>query len=295
MKSNLDNSINLKNVAGVVVLYNPEDSVIQNIESYIRQVGVLYIVDNSTEPRIFIRDYLKDNKHLIYIFNNFNIGVAAALNIGAKRAISDGFSYLLTMDQDSKTPDNMVESLLEIFDSLENVGIVSPLHSNIFQTHKRFQAEKVTKVDGIMTSGNLISLGAYKVSGGFNEDFFIDYVDVEYCLRLKNNNYNIYRVNNVVLEHKEANLSKRKIFSFTFYPTNNVPFRLYYKTRNLLYLRKQYHQYSHLLFQEYLLYFKSILKILLFEEKKILKVKMILLGVKDYFRKIKGAKILNVG
>ena len=283
--------LNLKNVAGVVVLYNPEESIIQNIDSYIKQVGALYLVDNSSEPKTFIQDYLEENDHLTYIFNGYNSGVAAALNSGAIKAINEDFSYLLTMDQDSKAPDNIVESLLKIFSRLENVGIASPLHSNIFQTHKRFQKEEITKVDSIMTSGNLISLEAYKMIGGFNEDFFIDYVDIEYCLRLKYNNYNIYRVNNVILEHQEANLSQKKIFRLRFYPTNNDPFRLYYKTRNLLYLRKIYqHRYLSILFREYILFLKSTLKILLFEEKKILKFKMIFCGIKDYFKKIKGRK-----
>ena len=36
-------------LAGVVVLYNPDQKVIQNITSYINEVDVLYLVDNSSK------------------------------------------------------------------------------------------------------------------------------------------------------------------------------------------------------------------------------------------------------
>ena len=38
-------------LAGVVVLYNPDDNYIDNINSYINDIDLLYIIDNS-EKRI---------------------------------------------------------------------------------------------------------------------------------------------------------------------------------------------------------------------------------------------------
>jgi rhamnosyltransferase len=291
MDYNLELKKGIPKVAAIVILYNPDQYIIENIKSYIYQVSELFIIDNSENPNRSIKEFSDSIEQSEYIFNNANLGVATALNLGAESAISKSCSYLLTMDQDSKAPENLVESLLNQVSSLENIGLISPLHSNVFDTHKKLQNTGVSKVNTIMTSGNLLSLEAYKKVGGFKESYFIDYVDVEYCLKLLSNEYNVYRLNNVVLEHNEANLSEMKIFNFKFYPTNNAPLRLYYKTRNLLYLRNNYKKkYPKQIKEEFSIYFKNVIKILLFEQSKWLKIKMIVLGIIDYIKKKQGRK-----
>lgn len=278
-------------VAAVVILYNPDQYIIENINSYINQVTELFIIDNSDDYNQSIKEFSDSIKYSEYIFNDANLGVATALNIGAERAISKGCSFLLTMDQDSKAPYNLIESLLSGIINLENVGLISPLHANIYDTHKKHQNIGISKVNTVMTSGNLLSLEAYKNVGGFNEDFFIDYVDIEYCLKLQSNHYNIYRLNNVVLEHNEANLSEKKIFTLKFYPPNNVPFRLYYKTRNLLFMRKMYNRVCHKMLRiEYSVFIRNLVKIFLFEKHKFLKFKMMLIGYFDYLKGKTGRK-----
>ena len=284
MKSKIDG------VAGVVVLYNPDRTLIDNINSYINQIDYLFIVDNSERPVTFVKDFFETNQTVTYVFNDGNLGVAAALNIGAIRALEKGYSFLLTMDQDSKAPVNLVESLMKVAESEENIGIVSPLHSNKFGTHLKLNKENY-EVMSVMTSGNLLSLDAYKKNGGFLDDFFIDYVDVEYCIRLNYNGFKVLRVSDVILEHNEANISQKKLFSKTYYPPNYQPFRLYYKTRNLLYLREIYkRKFPYPLKEEYKIFVMNFLKILLYENHKLLKVRMILMGIWDYLNKKKGRR-----
>jgi len=278
-------------VAGIVVLYNPSETVIESINSYLNQIGHLFIVDNSEKENHFIKNELKRN--VSYLFNNSNIGVAAALNLGAQKAIELGYSFILTMDQDSKAPENMVDMLLNVMLRNKNVGIVSPLHSNKYETHLRFN-EDLESINVVMTSGNLVSLEAYKKVGKFNDDFFIDYVDIEYCFRMNLNNYLIYRLNKTILEHNEANLTTIRFLNRTYYPHNHNPFRLYYKTRNLLYLRKLYKtKLPDLLKIEYDSYIRTVVKILLFEKQKFLKTKMILNGILDFVKGIKGQRVFS--
>jgi len=279
-----------KIVAGVVVLYNPSHSVIENINSYITQIERLYIVDNSDNPNEFLFEFINSNSKCDYIFNDGNLGVAAALNIGAKKAIDSGYSYLLTMDQDSKAPADLVEYLLKIAEDDDQIGIVSPLHSNKFDTHIKSR-EHITEEMIVMTSGNLLSLNAYKQIGAFRDDFFIDYVDIEYCIRMNYENFKVLMANEIILEHDEGNLSRRKFLSKTFYLSNNVPSRLYYKTRNLFYLRDMYRKnYPQQLKTEYDAYLRNVVKIFLFEKQKLLKFRMILLGFWDYLLGRKGRK-----
>ncbi|MBK8943746.1 MAG: glycosyltransferase family 2 protein [Ignavibacteriae bacterium] len=281
---------NERKVAGVVVIYKPENNIFENINTYINQIDYLFIIDNSKEECFETKTKIHSIEKVKYIFNNDNIGIAAALNIAARKASEKGFSFLLTMDQDSRAPKNMVENLLNIYEKKENIGIVSPLHSNRYNTHLKFENEN-DEVKIAMTSGNLLSLEVFKKVGEFRSDFFIDYVDIEFCFRLQLNSYKIIRANRIILEHNEADLSSKKILNKTFYPLNHKPFRLYYKTRNLLYLRSMYkNSLPHLLKIEYDSFYRTLLKIILFEKQKFLKIKMILIGMWDYYNSIKGRK-----
>jgi rhamnosyltransferase len=278
-------------IAGVVILYNPDNSVYENIKSYEDQVNVLYIYDNSEiiNPE-FAKEFQKKSS-TYYISNQVNLGIAKVLNDAANKAIENGFDYLLTMDQDSKAPANLVERLSKKASESTQFGIVSPLHSNKFNTHLKEIKDTEEYVNTTMTSGNLLSLNAYNSVGPFNEDFFIDYVDIEYCLRLKRNGYKIVRLNDLVLEHAEGNIFKKKMGSKVFYPINNAPIRYYYKTRNLLYLKNLYKsEFLKLLKIEYLVYIKNIGKMILFENQKFNKISMIVIGILDYITKKKGKK-----
>ncbi len=272
-------------VAGVVILYNPEQDVIENINSYLDQIDYLFIIDNSEKPNPSIQEFSKTNKKIQYIINKQNLGVATALNLGANKAFESGFKYLLTMDQDSRAPFNLVECLLNIAKTDETIGIASPVHSNKYGTHIKHNNtnNNVSYVISVMTSGNLLSLNVFKKTGEFCDDFFIDYVDIEYCIRLNYKNYKVVQLNNLILEHKEANISEKNFFLRKFYPTNNAPFRWYYKTRNLLYLRDKYKKiFPGPLKIEYNTYLRNILKIIIFEKQKITKIKMIIYGYIDY-------------
>ncbi len=283
---NFYNSFGKESIAGIVVLYNPNEIVNNNISSYINQISNLFIIDNSENLCDLVRDFFIENKKVEYIFNNCNIGIAAALNLGAKKAIEKGYSYILTMDQDSKPAPDMISKMISTSSGLQNVGIISPFHVNKFET-KKIPEEPFNEELVVQTSGNLLNLLTYQTVGPFKEEFFIDYVDTEYCLRLAQNNYKVIRVNNAFLYHNEADISEKKFFNKKIYPHNHSPIRLYFKTRNRLYLRDLYKK----LFPEYFkyefkLYRNMIIKIIFYEKNKIRKIKFAIRGYIDYLRNV---------
>lgn len=280
----------LNRVCGVIILYNPDPSIIDNIDSYINQIDCLIVLDNSSSINDQLVNQIKYINNVKYVKNGSNYGIAKTLNIAADIAHTDGYKYLLTMDQDSKAPEGMVTALLEKIESDDEIGIVSPLHSNRYGTHLK-NKEEVEQRNIVMTSGNLISLEAFEKAGKFCEDYFIDYVDIEYCFRLKGKGYKVFRLNNYILEHNEADLSSRELFGKTYFPHNHKPFRFYYKTRNLLYLRRQYGEmFPELMQIEYDSYFRTLVKIVLFEKQKIKKMVMVVKGFIDYLIGKKGRK-----
>ncbi|GAB6283116.1 MAG: glycosyltransferase family 2 protein [Ignavibacterium sp.] len=276
----------LKSIAGVVVLYNPQNDLLENIKSYINQLDQLFIINNSTtaiEPDF--TQLLPSNKISI-INNKENMGIAAALNQGIRLALSSGSKYLLTMDQDSRISSNFVQDAICKFENQNDVGIVCPtIIHNANQAKKHFLAENKIAI----TSGSLLNLSVTNSVGRFDENLFIDYVDYEYSLRLLSRHFKIIHLENAFLYHNLGNMKKVKFLWMTFFPTNHSPERLFYRTRNRFYVYKLYSEnFKDFIFKDKLHFLKEILKILLLEKNRLQKLIMIQKGYKSYKRKTFG-------
>lgn len=278
-------------VAGVVILYNPKKDFITNILSYLNQVEILYVVDNSecASPNINLLDSYSTVRR---INNKGNIGIAAALNNSASKAIEDGFDLLLTMDQDSRISDNFVNKMLKEFERDDKIGVLSP-----FIVHTKNPQEPIISglenVTSAITSGSIIRLTAHKKINGFLEKLFIDYVDNEYCLRMRSFGYKILRLNSVYIYHELGNVKARKFLFIKVFPTNHSPHRWYYRTRNRFYVCKIYkNQFPDYIKFDKRVFIKEILKICLYEKNKIQKFKMIMYGYLD-FKRNKFGKLTN--
>ena len=69
-------------LAGIVTLYNPTDKDISNIDTYLDDIDVLYVIDN-TEGKDN-KDRIPKSSKIKYFFKNENKGVGYALNKGAE-------------------------------------------------------------------------------------------------------------------------------------------------------------------------------------------------------------------
>jgi rhamnosyltransferase len=272
----------LLKTAGIVVLYNSQDEIIDTISSYLDQIDRLFVVDNS-EVRRPVAEKIVGLPKTEYIGNGKNLGVAKALNIGAAQAMESGYDFLLTMDQDSRAPEGMVPALLACCGQrdLGEIGIISPFHitKNVPAPKDKTCREVLT----VMTSGNLLNLRVFKKVGPFMEQLFIDYVDHEYCLRLHEKGYKVLQCNGVFLEHTLGDIRIYRFLGLSLAATNHSVFRRYYMTRNRFFLLNKYKK-------TYPLYCRSQLKnfwweflmVLLFEKRKIAKIRSIIKGYRDY-------------
>lgn len=286
-------------IAGVVVLYNPDENVKKNIDSYINNLDILYVVDNSPEPNDNAKYY--KGKKIKYISNHGNKGIAYALNVGAKEAIKEKSEWLLTMDQDSSFKDDSLSKMIGFLKELKTNNIMSSAlnlkydNLGVISALQRTRLNKDEKLKGIdyplvvMTSGNIINLDAYKKVGGFKDWLFIDAVDFEFCLNIKKHKYDIIQYNEAELNHNLGYINEYNFLGKTVYVTNHSAIRRYYITRNRHYLYDLYNE-------DFLDYCsielgrtkKELLKIILFEDNKWNKIKAIYKGYKDYKRGIKG-------
>ncbi len=270
-------------ISGVVVLYNPDKDYIDNIKSYIDDIDELYVIDNSPK-----RNKLFEDKKINYIFNNDNLGVAKALNMAAKESIKNGYKWLLTMDQDTKFNSGVMKRMIDYISNNDcsNTGIVVPWHNTKLDIKK--SKDIIDNPLTVMTSGNLVNLDIYEKIGGYNEDFFIDGIDIEYCLKLKKNKYNIVRLNDVEIMHDLGDIEYHKFLGKTFLTTNHNYIRRYYISRNYNYIKRDYYDIA----PEYcepLNHLKlRLFRIIFFEKDKYRKIRNIFRGIKDYKKGIVG-------
>ncbi|HBG49051.1 MAG TPA: hypothetical protein DDW90_06040 [Cyanobacteria bacterium UBA9971] len=240
----------LISISGVIILYNPELNVIENINSYINYVDILFAIDNSENSNLDIIEKLKLNPKICYISNNENLGIAKALNQGAELALQKNFSWLLTMDQDSKFEDDNAKYFFNCFDKLENSEEIALIcanrqsATNFDKTTENIYDFKTALI--AITSGNLLNLELYKQIGKFEEKLFIDQVDHDYNLRALLKNYKIIKFKNILINHslgKQVSVNE-KLFIHS-------PIRIYYQTRNFLYMLSKYFFFFPCLFFRY--------------------------------------------
>lgn len=267
------------NIAAVVVLYNPDLQVLDNLDSIKDQVAVLYVVDNSDGTEALLCSELAAHKNISILHNNGNIGIATALNRAAKNALLEGYDFLLTLDQDSRPLPGMIATLAACH--APDAGLVAPLlQADSIQDHHGDRG--CHPVLTAMTSGSLLSLAAYEKAGPFRDEFFIDFVDIEYCLRLHRHGYKVLQADGARLEH---HVGTRIGPGARLSVTTHSPLRKYYKTRNRLQVWGEYGRtFPGYVRRDRIRFVLELIRLLLFEPEKKAKMGMMWRGWRDFRR-----------
>lgn len=286
-------------VAAIIVSYNPDNNLLDSINLLINQVERIIIVDNGSESEKkknikLIRDI--DKEKIEIIFNEENLGIATALNIGVRSALKQGYNWILTMDQDSKVSKNMVEKMFEVYN-----GIDEKERKDILSIFPNFVDERVQSieensdmdtyeyVDADITSGNLLRAEVFDKVGFFDDSLFIDLVDTDFCMRLNEKNIKMIKVRDAILYHSLGESQSVKSIFGKFNTSNHSALRRYYMTRNRFYTWEKYKDLnSFTLNRDKSLFKKEFVKIVLGEKDKINKIKMVFKGYKDYKKGIRG-------
>ena len=244
----------------IVVLFNPDDSVLDRIRHYPMEISPVLLVDNSSydNSELFVNTERND---IFYYALYENTGIAHALNFGILK-IQEKVDFVITMDQDSRLSQNVVDVYCDVIKKFDNEKVFSPN----YDTERSKSKEKLgyDRVDLSMQSGMLFDISVFKIVGFFQEELFIDVVDYEFCLRLKKSGIDIIRCNEAILKHKPAETKKKRFLFFTLMYGVASPLRYYYQARNLLWTALRYRS-----IKLYLILIIKLLKILfLFNNKK---------------------------
>lgn len=286
-------------VCAICVTYHPDSNLPERLQRVLRQVSHLVIVDNGSSPTALsmLNDIAKDD-HVTVVLCKENLGIARGLNIGVEHAMNLGYEFALLLDQDTCVNDDIVSVLTRIHrfhpdkDRLAVVGAGYAGSQRVPMCADDPQLE-CEQVEAVIASGSLLPLKTFEKIGPFREEFFIDYVDSEYCARAWKKGYLVVISRRPLMTHVIGNPLRHRFLWMTKNTRNYPADRLYYQARNDTVMLRESGQYRAGLWRLKALNraLRRCKRVILFEPHKASKVFGVLHGWCDGVRGRLGQRI----
>lgn len=269
----------MSSILAAIVSFNPDIKRLYSVVKAIYlQVEETIIYDNGSDNWETIRDSLKEFPKVSFMNSNQNEGIAYALNRACEYGLTKGYDWILTLDQDTICPDNMIK-MMEPHTHNDEIGIICP--SVDYEGLEKKIDKHNEYVQACMTSASLTRLLLWQEVGGFREDYFIDHVDNEYCLKIRLKGKKILRISDTVIHHELGETRQKKILGLIKYSYSfHSAWRYYYIARNNLCFIREYRGNINYV-KEYIKYYYVLIKGFLLSESKPEIYRYIRLGIKD--------------
>jgi len=226
--------------------------------------------------------------------------LASALNQGMASAKKEGWEDVFLFDQDSRPTDHFFSQMLafksdvdgffddtafyvpNFYDRNCHTFAKFPLLTRFTVNHatcENIRSIKESQALISITSGMLITCSRYRQIGPFRVDYFIDFIDNEYCLRASVKGLKVAVNCNALIDHAIGKRSAHRFCGVAVKPNWHPPVRRYYIARNgvrtAIDFSDRFPSYIPLITARMI---HEILSILLYENKKIKKVKALVWG-----------------
>ena len=238
---------NIPKIAAIITIYEPSEtteSLLKNIEA---QVDEVIIVDNGKNKVI---------EGCIWLKNPEN-GLAKAQNMGVTKARELDCTHVLLLDDDSIPAPNMVKKLLSAHKKHPNAAVIgpyieeeatgeppkyiSPKSEYIF---KRVSFDENTPILEnlyyVAASGSLIPIEIFDHIGDLKEDFFIYFIDTEFCLRARSCGFDVIAVRDAKMKHSFGESTTHGMFGKQIKTTNHSASAREYMFKNRRHLWTKY-------------------------------------------------------
>ena len=230
-------------ITAIVTAYHPDELLRGVVESALDVCESVIVVDNtpaSDEAADPLRGF--EDPRVAVLGGGRNLGLAAGLNRGLAHLPADAEAVLL-LDQDSVIPDGLIEGLAKVLGD-PGIGIVGPSPVDA-ETGKVYETlpdrhERVDDRDVVITSGMLLRRSCLTQVPGFREDFFVDYVDVDFCLRMKRAGVRIVRDLALELPHSIGDVRPHRFLGREIHVGHYSAWRHYWIARNGTVLIKEH-------------------------------------------------------
>lgn len=276
-------------IAAIYTTYHPDDGFRHRIRHVVESCELTVVVDNTPGGHAFAPG---QTDGLIVLQDGRNKGLGAALNAGLAEARRQGCNAVVLFDQDSSPQADFISVLFEGLAAAGPRTILGPLLIDDAETPAAAGPPPVTtatpqfdEVTCIATSGMCFRLDELTSSDRFTEDFFLDFVDFDWCWRLRGRGWQIFRLLSLPMPHR-LGLAQRRFVGLSY----NVPapFRHYFQFRDTIKLatRSYVPTYSRMRLSLVLLPKLIFYPVLL--DRGLERLHWMLLGIRDAGRTVTG-------
>jgi rhamnosyltransferase len=221
-------------LASIYTTYKPDGHFRKRINSIVQSCYVSIVVDNTPGGHAFSE---LDLVGLSLFQDGINKGLGAALNIGILEAQRQGCDAVVLFDQDSSPNEEFINFLIDALSTVGPRSIVGPLlvddqKANEISLHNSSKSySEFEEVTCIATSGMCFRLDGVDCADGFTEDFFLDFVDFDWCWRMRHKGWRILRLTSLPMLHR-LGFAQRKFLGLTYHVP--APYRHYFQFRDAL-------------------------------------------------------------
>lgn len=243
-------------VASVTVAFNEAHVVPRQMDAILRQTRPLQeiiVVDNASSDEL--RTMLSEHYPQVTVLTmRENLGVGGALAAGmAYAALEKRHDWVWTFDADSVPKEDALEALLggarRETGTNGDLGILAsmPVHresgdcyppllwrDGFVKPSTDVLQQPMCYTDLVISSGCMVRRDVVEKIGLPRADFFMDFIDFEYCLRARSHGYKVAVVTGSRLEHEIGNARRVRLFGSRLWP-GYAPWREYYLSRNIAY------------------------------------------------------------
>jgi len=201
-----------KKLSIIIVNYKSKDFLEKCIISACKKINSnipfeFIIVNNDTVEKI---DFISEKYSNVKIINNKeNVGFGAGNNIGAKEAQGE---FILFLNPDAEIISNNLENVFKQFSSNEKIGALgsgllnssddvqvwsSGLEINLLnlilnnlgflKSKKIWESKEKVFTDWVSGAAMFTKRSFFKEVGGFDEDYFMYFEDMDFCRRIREN------------------------------------------------------------------------------------------------------------
>ncbi len=273
-------------IGAVVVTFQPDTDVIENLKRVATQVDLLIIVDNGSSEAfgLLLQPFL--NTRVKLIRHSENLGIATGFNTGLRSLIDSGCEFVFTFDQDSRIPPTFVQNMIASFQKAEShfglIGVLMPSWRNPESIDLPVKDGELREVSQGISSGSLYPVSVFQNLGFFADEYFIDGVDIEFCLRCQTQSWKVIQDTSLVIEHSLGNEVKINLLGFQIPIIVHSPFRKYFIARNRIINYRKYGFYNiSWFFADFWVFIREIFHIVAYESDKRRKIKYTLVGIQD--------------
>lgn len=246
-------------ICAIIVTYHPDLGALANLlASLTKQVTITAIVDNGSSQECVNWIKAHQQKNTVFFPFTENLGIAEAHNHAIRWAKENDITHVVLFDQDSLPSPDMIEQLIageiELLQHGERVAAVGPQYHDLrhpepapfirfsglksIRIHCENKENELHHADFLITSGMLIRLSVLDAIGLMDASLFIDYVDVEWCLRAKHMGYKCFGICAAKMTHTLGDQVVSLQNGKRIIPVHS-PLRNYYLIRNAILLYKR--------------------------------------------------------